>query len=170
MLYLKQAQLEELDEIMSIIDRARETIVKRGIPQWQDGDGPNREIITQDISNKEAYVLMADERKVGIGTILTAPEEPYEQLVNWEKAETPYASIHRVAIDPEIQGKGYSTILLQHLITAARLNGFRDIRIDTHPENEVMQKVIQKAGFSYIGDVELDVPNGNRFAYQILLK
>ena len=168
-LYLRKAAIGDLDMMMSIIDHAREVIIKRGIPQWQDGDGPSREIFTEDIKREQAYVLMLDDQIVGVGTILTEPDEAYDKMKTWNMEFSGYASIHRVAINPDIQGRGLSKMLLSFLITAARLNGYQDIRIDTHPENKIMQHVIQSSGFQLKGEIELSVPNGERLAYQLIL-
>ncbi|WP_419348698.1 GNAT family N-acetyltransferase, partial [Acinetobacter baumannii] len=57
------------------------------------------------------------------------------------------------------------------LITAASIDGAHDVRIDTHPDNLAMQHVIQKAGFTYCGDILIaDDPSPKRFAYQLVLK
>jgi RimJ/RimL family protein N-acetyltransferase len=56
---------------------------------------------------------------------------------------------------------------MRGLIETAEGIGYRDIRIDTHPLNEIMQKVILRAGFIYRGMVEFAIPDGKRRAYQL---
>ena len=72
-----------------------------------------------------------------------------------------------MAIDADFRGKGFAQPFLRGLIETAEGMGYRDIRIDTHPLNAIMQKVILRAGFVYRGMVEFDMPDGKRRAYQL---
>ncbi|MBL1229815.1 GNAT family N-acetyltransferase [Enterococcus sp. BWB1-3] len=170
-LYLRQATLEELQQIMTIIETARVELANRKIPQWQAGTGPNEEMLKADILSENCYVLILESELVGIGVISEEKDPAYEQIKNgqWETKAAGYASIHRAAVSSEHQGKGLAVMMLRFLINAAVLKGFVDIRIDTHPKNEIMQKVIQRAGFEFAGEIELEVPDGERYAYQISL-
>ncbi|KGO31804.1 hypothetical protein Q757_04940 [Oenococcus alcoholitolerans] len=70
----------------------------------------------------------------------------------------------------EFRGKNLSKFLISNLITTAVDKGYRDIRIDTHPDNKAMQHVIESNGFKYSGDVWI-IESGirtKRFAYQLL--
>ena len=80
-----------------------------------------------------------------------------------------YASLHRVAIHSDVKEKGKGQFFLSHLISGSIALGYKDIRIDTHPSNLRMQKVIEKAGFSYQGTIVLPVTDGKRKAYQIII-
>lgn len=42
--------------------------------------------------------------------------------------------------------------------------GYRDFRVDTHPLNQVMQRVFEREGFIQKGLVEIE---GERLAYQL---
>lgn len=169
--YMRMATKEDLASILTIIEKARASLAKNNIPQWQNGDGPNKAVLQADIQNKQSYVLIAANLVIGVATISTGPEAAYDDLKsgNWLIADSPYVAIHRVAVDPDYQGKGYAFMLLSFLITAARLRNYVDIRIDTHPKNQVMQYVIKKVGFEHRGTIQLAVANGERFAYQLLL-
>lgn len=169
--YIREAGFDDLKRIIEIVEKAREKLVERGIPQWQNGDGPSEKVIREDIFRGECYVLIADTQIVGVGTLTRLPEAAYEMIENgrWEGQEDHYIAIHRVAIDADQHGKGYAKQLLQYLIVAARLKGHRDIRIDTHPNNIMMQRTVEAAGFKKIGDVILAVSNGERLAYQLCL-
>ncbi|MHC5218415.1 GNAT family N-acetyltransferase [Enterococcus sp. LJL128] len=170
-LYMRQAAAADLDEIMAIIEGARRGLALQGIPQWQDGTGPNSEIVKKDMSDTVSYVLMLEDEIVGTGALLTAEDPAYEQIQegSWDTTASRYVSIHRIAVSDQHQGKGFAVSLIRFLITAARLQGFTDIRIDTHPQNKIMQKVIQQAGFEWRGNILLDVPDGERYAYQQVL-
>ncbi|MCA5011682.1 MULTISPECIES: GNAT family N-acetyltransferase [unclassified Enterococcus] len=169
--YLRYAQPNDLPELMEIIVRARQLLAEQKIPQWQNGEGPSEKQLISDISLGHCYVLVVDEMIVGLGVISTDKEPPYEQIKNgnWQDTGSSYAVIHRVALHSDHQGRGLALTLMNLLISAARLNGYLDIRIDTHPKNQAMQQLIKKAGFSYQGDILLEAPNGERYAYQLVL-
>lgn len=63
-----------------------------------------------------------------------------------------------------------SAALIQQLMTMSYYLGYRDVRIDTHPDNLVMQHIITSNGFEEKGTITMDEDKGVRLAYQILLK
>ncbi|MGX7148217.1 GNAT family N-acetyltransferase [Enterococcus ureasiticus] len=169
--YLRKAVSADLSRIMEIIGSARKLLHDKHIPQWQNGEGPNKELLEHDITLQQCYVLIVDQEIAGLGILSTKIETAYEQITNgqWQQTNQHYATIHRVALNPNYQGKGLALLLMNYLITTARLNDYLDIRIDTHPENKTMQQLIKKAGFNYQGDVLLPVSDGERIAYQLVL-
>ena len=169
--YLRRAKFEDLTEIMNIIEDGREALKKNGIPQWKDGDGPSYDIFLEDIKNQEAYVMILNKKVIGVASIISNPEEAYKTIENgkWDESQSSYVSIHRVAIDTSIKGKGLSNKLLELLITTASILGNTDIRIDTHPKNLIMQRVIKNSGFGEKGDILLPVRDGERKAFQLIL-
>ncbi|MCG4308133.1 GNAT family N-acetyltransferase, partial [Enterococcus lactis] len=46
----------------------------------------------------------------------------------------------------------------------------QDVRIDTYPANEPMEKTIYSAGFTYQGMIEFPFEHGERKAYQKIIK
>jgi RimJ/RimL family protein N-acetyltransferase len=171
--YLRKAEPSDLPDILAIIEDGRRTLQKSGIPQWQNGDGPNQEILAKDIDQQTCYILMVEDTLAGVGVLCSEIDPAYEAIFNgsWQPhSQATYTAIHRVALKSFFQGQGLALVLLRSLVTAARLQGATDIRIDTHPQNLAMQHLIKKAGFVYQGDVILDVNDGERYAYQMILK
>jgi GNAT superfamily N-acetyltransferase len=169
--YLRKATNHDFPEIKKIIDQAKQLLKADGIDQWQDGY-PDDVVLHNDITQGISYVLIIDGKTAATGVIFEEIEPAYEAIEegSWIKTEAPaYASIHRLAISPDFRGLHLSSTLMSHLITAASLKGYTDLRIDTHPENPRMQHVIKQAGFNYRGVVRLDMPNGKRWAYQLVL-
>lgn len=169
--YLRKAIPTDLVRIMDIISSARQLLHEKNIPQWQNGEGPNEKQLEHDIALQRCYVMIVDQDIAGLGIISTDEELPYKHLKNgtWIDTNANYVALHRIALSPVYQSKGLALLLINYLISAARLNNNLDIRIDTHPKNEIMQKLIKKAGFAYRGEITLPVINGERFAYQLVL-
>lgn len=171
-IYLRKATSHDLPEILAIIEDGRQTLAQQQIPQWQNGDGPNPTTLSDDIHHERCYLMVVGEKIAGIGVLISTLDSAYEAIYNGQWQENSlknYTAIHRVALKNDFQGHGLALTLLNYLVTAARLTGALDIRIDTHKENLAMQHLIKKAGFHYQGEVLLPVTDGERYAYQLLL-
>ncbi|MFW7418774.1 GNAT family N-acetyltransferase [Vagococcus fluvialis] len=168
--YVRKATTKDLNDILEVIQNGRETLNKAGIPQWQNNEGPNEISLGKDLSLEEGYVLIEESRIIGYGTITKEEQVGYDDITEgeWLPSEK-YASLHRVAIHSDVKEKGKGQFFLSHLISGSIALGYKDIRIDTHPSNLRMQKVIEKAGFSYQGTIVLPVTDGKRKAYQIII-
>lgn len=167
---LRLADHNDVDTIMDIINHAKQFLSEQQIPQWQNQTGPNQDIINKDIDLRQGYVLEDSKMIVGYCALTGNVEKSYTNIKkgSWNETYPVYASIHRVALDPNIRGKGLSQILLKEIINQAAMQDYHDIRIDTHPQNIIMQQVIKRAGFNYIGDIELAQADGERIAFQLL--
>jgi len=169
---MRLATLNDLPEIERVFVSARAYLGSQGIDQWQNGYGPNSEMVETDIKKGEGYVLVVDKQIVGYTALVPGPDgSPDLSEGSWDPrdaAHDDYMAIHSVAIDGTVRGKGLGGKFLSDLIAKSRALGYTDIRIDTHPDNQIMQKVIRNAGFTYVGIMELDIPSGKRFAYQIV--
>lgn len=170
-IYIRPATTEDLDAMEEIINQAKAYLAEQGSPQWQNGYGPNREKMAADIANGESYVLIADDKVAGVSALMAGTDPVYTSIKEgtWEEKYPEYLSIHKIAVDQGIRGQGISKLFLQLLITVGRTIGYRDLRIDTHEMNTIMQKVILSVGFNYRGIVTFPIPDGERKSYQILL-
>jgi RimJ/RimL family protein N-acetyltransferase len=62
--------------------------------------------------------------------------------------------------------------MISGLITISGVLGYKDIRIDTHPDNKGMQHVITTNGFTKRGTIymaEKDHAATPRYAYQLII-
>lgn len=171
--YLRRGRMADLPALMAIFTKAKAYLAAQGIDQWQDGY-PDEQGLIGDIEAGENYVLVIDGVIAASGTILTKPEAAYTNIEAgaWTKPENmQYASFHRTAVSDQFRGQHLAQTLMRGLTTIAREHGYTDIRIDTHPDNQIMQHVIKSAGFDYTGVVWL-VESGirtKRLAYEMIL-
>jgi len=171
-IYLRQSTLEDLPRVVEIIDGAKKALRDRGVDQWQKGY-PDQEILKQDIQEDISYVLILDGEVIGAAALQQGYDKNYQDMTSgaWDNnSDVTYSIIHRIAIDPEHQGEYLVSALIQHLLTMSHYLGYSDVRIDTHPDNLVMQHVILESGFEEKGTIMMNEDNGNRKAYQLLLK
>ncbi|WP_265457457.1 GNAT family N-acetyltransferase [Enterococcus sp. HY326] len=171
--YVRKATILDLDQIEKIIEDGKRYLQAQGSPQWQNGYGPTREKIQADIERKESYVMLVEGVIAGVAALVSGVDPVYTAISggSWqENSAESYLSVHRVAFNQELRGQGYAKLFMQLLVTVAATIGCRDLRIDTHEMNQIMQKVILGAGFTYQGEIEFPMPNGERRAYQIILE
>jgi len=167
---IRKAKLTELDQIEKILASGREYLRDRGLPQWQNGYGPTRSMAEDDIHHGDGYVLEAGGLVCGYAAMVGGIEEAYSTIRGeWDERHDKYITIHRVAINASSRATGLSGPFMRGLIKIARRRRFRDIRIDTYPKNEIMQRVILRAGFTYRGLVHMPIPDGERLAYQLVV-
>ena len=90
-----------------------------------------------------------------------------ETILNDIERKESYVLI--VALAESTRGKKLAKPFLEHLLTIAASKNIQDIRIDTYPANEPMEKTIYSAGFTYQGMIEFPFEHGERKAYQIII-
>lgn len=173
--YLRRATKADLPAILTIINEAKAYLKEQGINQWQAGYPTNQDI-EKDIEQQISYVLMVDGQIAGTAALWPDNDVNYDDIKegSWRgNPDDKYMSIHRIAISSKFRGQHLSEKMMQGLFTISTILGYDEIRIDTHPLNKGMQKVITNNGFEYRGIIDFIDENevdNKRFAYQLYLK
>ena len=159
MLKVRKPVMDELDEIMRIYGIAQDFMIKTGNPnQWKHAH-PTRELIINDIQNGINRVICDESGIHGVFAFCEGidPTYPYIEGGEWIN-DAPYVTIHRIAGDQKVHG------IFDCAVDYCRQ--FVDsIRMDTHEDNKIMQKLAESQGFSRRGVIYL--ANGSpRIAYQ----
>ena len=127
--------------------------------QWAD-NYPATDVILHDIEIGGGYVVEDDDNIVAYFAFLPSPEPTYAKIYegNWIEDTLPYHVVHRIASYPDAHGvfKSIMDFCFAH---------DSNIRIDTHRDNQIMQHVILKEGFTYCGIIYL-LSGDERLAYQ----
>lgn len=168
-MYTRLARKEDVPQIVTIIEEAKEVLRKSGSPQWQEGS-PNESMIYEDIDNDYGYVLVYDTAVVGYLAMINQEDEDYKILSNWQQ-NSDYVVIHRVAISSNYQGRGLANYFFSNIFSIALSKGYSAVRIDTHRVNLTMQTLLEKFDFVYRGIVYVDSDiDGERFAYELVIE
>ncbi|MBO1299413.1 MULTISPECIES: GNAT family N-acetyltransferase [unclassified Enterococcus] len=165
-MYLRKTTPNDLPRVMEIIDQAAAYLAEQRLPQWQGEQKPSEKQINKDIERQESYVLIDEGVIVGTASLVAGIDPVYTAIDGKWEGEGEYLSIHRVALDQKIRGKKIGKQLLEHLLTVAAYQRVTDVRIDTFPTNQPMERTIYSAGFSYCGMIEFPFTHGERKAYQ----
>ena len=161
---IRQTKPEELDAVMALYATARQFMVDTGNPrQWAARNWPPRELIRRDIEQDRSHVCVDD------GQILAVfyyeyghdIDSTYRVIENgtWIGGET-YGVIHRIAAR---KGSGAGKFCIRWAFEQCG-----HLRIDTHADNKVMQKVLEGLGFRYCGIIHVAEDSDPRLAYEKL--
>lgn len=158
---IRKATENDIQAVLAIFDKAKDIMRSDGnSAQWGDGY-PDAGIVRTDISMGGAHIIEQDGKPVGYFALLPSPEPTYSSIDGkWLDDTAPYFVIHRIASSPESHG-----VFREIIEYALSVSG--NLRIDTHRDNRIMRHVIERAGFSYCGVINL--PDGSeRLAYQMI--
>ena len=119
----------------------------------------------------KSYV--AEEKGIILGTAVISfeKEKTYDGIENGQwltPGDTKYMVIHRIATNYEYKRRGTAGAFLEFARETARRRGVLSIRIDTHPDNQIMQSWLCKNGFIYCGWIWL-INGSLRYAYENVL-
>ena len=166
---LRKATLADGPAVVALYREAQAFLAAQGIDQWQDGY-PNEETFQEDVAREESWVL-EDEGQVVTTACLGLGREPtYDTIYQgaWGTEAPEYAFLHRIAVSGACKGKGAPSWFFRELERQARERGLPCLRGDTHRENKIMQRVMEKNGLSCRGVIYLE-DGGERLAFEKLL-
>ncbi len=144
-LAIRRTKHEEISQLLEIFATARTFMAKTGNPnQWAE-DYPNEELLTEDIKSGDSYVVLKQDKIVATFVLRGGIDPTYNTIYEgiWLN-DLPYSTIHRIASSGETKG-------VLHLAMLFALLQYKNVRIDTHADNIVMQNAIKKEGFKYCG-------------------
>jgi len=157
---IREASYDDIEDILKVMDAARGIMRASGnFHQWGDSY-PGADAIRGDILRDGGFVIEDDGNIVGYFAFLPSPEPTYFEIEDgaWLEDSSAYHVIHRIASFPDAHG-----IFGDMLEWCSRRE--RNIRIDTHRDNMIMQHLIEKHGFTYCGIIHL-ASGDERLAYQ----
>ena len=156
---IRNAIESDLLEIKSIVAKARELMKSSGnVNQWVDGY-PSSEVFLSDICSGNAYLLLRENKVVAYFAMTDGPEPTYNLITkgSWLNDDN-YGVLHRIASNGEAKG-----VFKEILLYASE--HYSNIRIDTHHDNKIMQRLLEQNGFVYCGVIFL-ADGSPRLAYQ----
>ncbi len=157
---LRKTGKQDIVQIMSIINEAKEYLQSQNVNQWQDGY-PNEETIESDIELSRSFVV-EDEGEIIATAMLEVADDPTYQIIEGEWLnDQPYLVVHRIAVAEKCKAKGVAKFIIDEAI---KLFDPTDIRMDTHEKNISMQRFLNKYGFKYCGIIYLENKD-TRMAY-----
>ncbi len=173
---LRKAELSELDEVMDVYEDGRRALADLGIDQWQHGR-PSRAMLEADIVNGELFACVEGDAVLGYVMFSLRGDASYDSLEgSWLSdgdSENPdYGVVHRLVADSRTGRRGVASFLMGQAEQLARAAGMRGVRLDTHPGNVPMHRLLAKLGYTKCGAFHLvgcPEPVTERYAYEKLV-
>ena len=158
-MHIRKASGKDLNDIMDIYAAAQDFMIESGNPYQWGHSYPSRNLIENDIEGGNCHLICDDDVPHGVFALFRGDEPTYQYIENgqWLNNDE-YVTVHRIAGDGKAKG------IFRCAISYCK--GMTDnIRIDTHEDNEIMKKLIERNGFEKCGRIY--VANGSpRIAYQ----
>ncbi len=148
---IRKATSQDIETLLTITKACAKFMIQKGIFQWNE-NYPNRNAFVHDIERNELYVLLETDEIVGCIVISTFMDEEYKS-VSWDTPDGTNIYIHRLAIHPKAQGKGYAQFLMEFAENYAIENKYRSIRLDTFSKNARNQKFYELRGYKKLEDI-----------------
>ena len=155
---IRKAEQKDLEKILEIYAYARDFMKRTGNPtQWGD-EYPKEEMLRDDIEKGNLYVCEENDGIKGVFAFIAGIEPTYSYIEkgSWKNDE-PYGTVHRIASCGEAKIFGLCIDFCKSKI--------ENVRIDTHFDNKIMQRLIERNGFEKCGVIYVE-DGSPRIAYQ----
>lgn len=141
-------QLGTLVDVFSIMDifiACTDAMLAAGIKQW-NYTYPTPEVVKKDILRKELFVIKEADKCMATITINDVQDAQY-QAIKWNFDASKVMVIHRLAVHPEAQGKGFGKKLCLLAEKQALLHDFGVIRLDAYSKNTISNRLYERLGY-----------------------
>ncbi|ARC84121.1 acetyltransferase domain protein [Clostridium argentinense CDC 2741] len=159
------ANKSDLNNITKIFSNAIQDMEEKGIDQW-DSIYPNSDIIRDDIENKQMYVLICNNRLVS-AIVINEQQDPEYQAINWTQREGNVCIIHRMCVDPTVQGKGFGKKTVSFAEAKVLENNYSIIRLDAFSKNPFAIHLYETLNYKCVGEVQFR--KGKFYCYEKIL-
>ena len=160
-LTIRPAVKNDLPSIMPLFEVARQFMASTGnANQWIAGY-PQEELMAEEIAKEHCFVIVHQDEIVATFCLIIGKDPTYDIIEEgaWLN-DLPYGTVHRLASCGKMKGMG-------KVCFDWCFEQIPNIRVDTHQDNKVMQRVLETYGFQYCGIIYTH--NGTeRLAYQLM--
>lgn len=148
---IRKGTLQDIDKIIEITKACARSMVKKDIYQWNE-HYPNRSAFENDVLRDELFVLEYQSQLIGCVVISTLMDDEYIPI-SWLTESDNNIYIHRLAIHPKHQGKGYAQELMTFAEDFAKDNNHPSVRLDTFSQNHRNHKFYEQRGYKRLGNI-----------------
>lgn len=159
---IRLANKDDINDVLKIYDIAKNFMGNNGNKSQWNKNYPNKNIVMDDISNGTLYVIIIDNEICGVFTFLIGKEPTYEYIEGSWKYDLEYGTIHRLASSQTKKG-----IFKECMNFCKSKHDY--IRVDTHNDNKILQKLLEKHGFEKSGIIYV-LDGSPRIAYEYMRK
>jgi ribosomal protein S18 acetylase RimI-like enzyme len=158
---IRKANKSDIESIIKITKSCANHMIAQGIYQWNE-HYPTSAAFENDLKRKELYVLEIESQVIGSIVISTLMDDEYIP-VEWLTENQNNIYIHRLAIHPNFQAKGYAQQLMDFAEQFAIDNNYLSIRLDTFSQNKRNQKFYELRGYKKLCNIYF--PKQSKFPF-----
>ena len=145
MISIEKAAFNDLEKLYGITKSCANHMIDQGVFQWNNYY-PSKEILKLDIELQQIWKLVEKNSIIGI-VVLSEIEDTEYKTVKWLTNGSRNLYIHRLAVDPIFQGKGYAQELMRFAENYAKEHHYPSIRLDTFSQNKRNQEFYEKRNY-----------------------
>jgi ribosomal protein S18 acetylase RimI-like enzyme len=157
---IRLAVTADIPQIMHLVSKVIPHMHNTGNFQWGN-DYPNPDVFAKDIAMDQLWVADLEDLVVGVSAITTDQDPEYVDA-GWDINENAIVT-HRLAVDPDCQGKGIAKALMAQAEQVAKARNIAILRVDTNSENLATQSLLLKMGYEFSGEIGLAKRPGLKF-------
>lgn len=158
---IRLAKKTEIPKILAITKACAKSLIDQNIFQWNE-EYPSKLAFEKDVNRKDLYVLVIEDNIIGCMVLTPIMDSEYIPI-KWLSENGKNLYIHRLAIHPKNQGKGYAQKMMDFAEQFAINNNYCSIRLDTFSKNERNQKFYEIRGFKRLGEIHF--PKQSEFPF-----
>ena len=165
---IRKGTLSDIERILIITKACAKKMDDNGIYQWNEYY-PNKSAFETDVDRNELFVYEIEGRIKGCIAISTLIDKEYED-VKWLSETKNNLYVHRLAIHPDHQNKGFAKQLMGFAEQFAIRNNYTSIRLDTFSKNNRNQLFYELRGYKKLEDIYF--PNQSEYpfhCYELIL-
>lgn len=141
----------DVKAVFRLLSMCKDSLIEQNIFQW-DSDYPKLDTVLNDITKGSLAKLTHNNQLIGVISFDDF-QEPEYKAVNWQMAGKPIAVIHRLAVAPPFQGKGFAKQLIHFAETTIAKSGYQAIRLDAYSGNEMLLGFYNNLGYKRAGEI-----------------
>ena len=147
----RTATIDDLDALVALYGAATQDMLRQGIDQW-DEYYPDREILTEDVESGDMTLGLLD-GEPACAWVVNREYEPEYVSGAWEHTGGDFCVLHRLCVNPELQGRGLAQQAMARMEKNARDQGFDSVRLDVFSQNLHAQRLYERLGYRRTGEV-----------------
>lgn len=150
-LEFRRAGTDDLDALVALYGAAAQDMREKGIDQW-DEYYPDQETLTEDVESGDMTLGLLD-GALACAYVVNREYDPEYELGAWEHTEGDFCVLHRLCVNPEMQGRGLARQAMARMEKTALEQGFDSVRLDVFSQNLHAQRLYERLGYRRTGEV-----------------
>jgi GNAT superfamily N-acetyltransferase len=158
---IRVAQPIDLEIVAAVLSAAAAKLVDKGQALWTNIEVSESTVAPHIQSG--LYHLGIDR-----GEVVGVFRLQLEDLAFWPEIQYgTSAFLHKLAILPQMQGRGLAHELLSHAVRITREKGLKFLRLDCAGGRPRLRSVYESFGFRHHSDIRIDASTFHRFEYTV---